>query len=68
VKYHAEGDPNSEFVKAEYAQIERTLEMELETRKTSWKDFVSTVGMRKRLLVAAFLGLFGQWSGNGLTS
>ncbi|KAJ7746715.1 general substrate transporter [Mycena olivaceomarginata] len=68
VKYYAEGDPNSEFVKAEYAQIERTLEMELETRKTSWKDFLWTVGMRKRLLVAAFLGLFGQWSGSGLTS
>ncbi|KAF8190944.1 major facilitator superfamily domain-containing protein [Mycena galopus ATCC 62051] len=42
VKYHAEGDANSEFVKAEYAQIERTLELELETRRTSWKDFVST--------------------------
>ncbi|KAF8154347.1 hexose transporter [Mycena galopus ATCC 62051] len=68
VKYHAEGDANSEFVKAEYAQIERTLELELETRRTSWKDFVSTPGMRSRLLVAAFLGLFTQWSGNGLTS
>ncbi|KAJ7351396.1 general substrate transporter [Mycena albidolilacea] len=68
VKYHAEGDATSEFVKAEYAQIERTLELELETRKTTWKDFVSTPGMRKRLLVTAFLGLFTQWSGNGLTS
>jgi hypothetical protein len=65
VRYHAEGDINSQFVKAEYAQIERTLEIELETRKTSWKDFVSTAGMRKRLLIAAFLGLFTQWSGNG---
>jgi MFS family permease len=67
VKYHAEGDINSQFVKAEYAQIERTLEIELETRKTSWKDFVSTAGMHKRLLIVAFLGLFTQWSGNGLT-
>ncbi|KAJ7845433.1 hexose transporter [Mycena olivaceomarginata] len=67
VKYHAEGDINSQFVKAECAQIERTLEIELETRKTSWKDFVSTAGMRKHLLIAAFLGLFTQWSGNGLT-
>ncbi|KAJ7891146.1 hexose transporter [Mycena leptocephala] len=68
VKYHAEGDVNSEFVKAEYAQIERTLELELETSKTSWKDFASTPGMQKRLLVTAGLGLFTQWSGNGLTS
>ncbi|KAJ7018454.1 hexose transporter [Mycena alexandri] len=68
VKYHAEGDATSEFVKAEYAEIEWTLELELETRKASWKDFVATPGMRKRLLVTAFLGLFTQWSGNGLTS
>ncbi|KAJ7694414.1 hexose transporter [Mycena rosella] len=68
VKYHGEGDVDSEFVKAEYAQIEKTLELERETNQTSWRDFVSTPGMRKRLLVASGLGLFTQWSGNGLTS
>lgn len=68
VKYHGEGDSDSEFVKAEYAQIEKTLELEMETSKTTWKDFVSTPGMRKRLLIASGLGLFTQWSGNGLTS
>ncbi|KAJ6587263.1 hexose transporter [Mycena sp. CBHHK59/15] len=67
-KYHGEGDVHSEFVKAEYAQIEKTLELELEHSKTSWREFVSTSGMRKRLLVASGLGLFTQWSGNGLTS
>ncbi|KAJ7174872.1 general substrate transporter [Mycena filopes] len=68
VKYHGEGDVDSEFVRAEYAQIEKTLELERETSKTSWRDFVGTPGMRKRLLVASGLGLFTQWSGNGLTS
>ncbi|KAJ7618656.1 hexose transporter [Roridomyces roridus] len=68
VKYHAEGDASSEFVKAEFAEIERTLELELETRKTTWLEFFAAPGMRKRLIVAAFLGLFTQWSGNGLTS
>ncbi|KAJ7590279.1 general substrate transporter [Mycena floridula] len=67
-KYHGEGDIHSEFVKAEYVQIEKTIELELEYSKTSWKEFVSTSGMRKRLLVASGLGLFTQWSGNGLTS
>ncbi|KAJ7163513.1 general substrate transporter [Mycena crocata] len=67
VKYHGEGDSDSEFVKAEYAQIETTLQLEQETTKTSWKEFVSTSGMRKRLLIASALGLFTQWSGNGLT-
>ncbi|KAJ8519680.1 hypothetical protein ONZ45_g3403 [Pleurotus djamor] len=68
IKYHAEGDADSEFVKAEYAQIEQTLEMELEQTKMSWKDMVKTSGMRKRLLIGSFLGLVTQWSGNGLTS
>jgi hypothetical protein len=67
-KYHAEGDVNSEFVKAEYAQIEATIELELETSKMTWREFAGTSGMRKRMLIAAFLGLFTQWSGNGLTS
>ncbi|KAK7028338.1 hexose transporter [Favolaschia claudopus] len=68
VKYHAEGDVHSEFVKAEFAQIESTLQLEVEANKTGWRNFVSTAGMRKRLVVTAFLGLFTQWSGNGLTS
>ena len=68
VKYHAEGDVDSEFVRAEYAQIEKTIELERETSKTTWTDLVSTAGMRRRLLVGALLGLFTQWSGNGLTS
>ena len=29
---------------------------------------VATSGMRRRVLVASFLGLATQWSGNGLTS
>ncbi|TFK96838.1 hexose transporter [Pterulicium gracile] len=67
-KYHAEGDMDSEFVKAEYAQIEQTLKLEVESSRTSWGDLVKTPGMRRRVLVGAFLGLATQWSGNGLTS
>ncbi|KIK66534.1 hypothetical protein GYMLUDRAFT_38267 [Collybiopsis luxurians FD-317 M1] len=67
-KYHAEGDVNSEFVKAEYVQIEKTLELEKETSEQSWKELFATSGMRKRLLIGSALGLFTQWSGNGLTS
>ncbi|KAF5388328.1 hypothetical protein D9615_000809 [Tricholomella constricta] len=68
VKYHAEGDVNSEFVKAEYVQIEKTLELEKETAKGGWLQLVSTPGMRRRLMIGAFLGLATQWSGNGLIS
>lgn len=67
-KYHAEGDMDSELVKAEYVQIEKTLEAERETAKVGWKALFKTSGMRRRILVGAALGLFTQWSGNGLTS
>ena len=68
IKYHAEGDANSEFVKAEFVQIEKTLEIEKETANVGWRELVATPGMRRRIIVASFLGLFTQWSGNGLTS
>ncbi|KAK7453576.1 hypothetical protein VKT23_001459 [Stygiomarasmius scandens] len=67
-KYHAEGDVDSEFVKAEFVQIEKTLEMEKENAKRGWGELVKTSGMRRRLLIGSALGLFTQWSGNGLTS
>jgi hypothetical protein len=63
-KYHAEGDENSEFVKAEYTQIEETLEAELKIAQMNQKDVLSTPGMRKRMIIASFLGLFIQWSGS----
>ncbi|KAF9234364.1 major facilitator superfamily domain-containing protein [Melanogaster broomeanus] len=66
VKYHAEGDENSEFVKAEYTQIQKTLEVELKHTEMSWREVLSTPGMRKRFIIGSFLGLFTQWSGNGL--
>jgi len=67
-KYHAEGNHESELVKAEYVQIEKTLELERETAKVGWKDMFATPGMRMRVLIGSVLGVFTQWSGNGLTS
>ncbi|KAJ5196073.1 MFS sugar transporter [Penicillium cf. viridicatum] len=67
-KYHAEGDRSSIIVKAELAQIECTIKMELEESKQSWWDMFRTAGMRRRLFISAFLGLFTQWSGNTLIS
>jgi len=59
-------DKNSELVKAEFISIEQTLEIEEAYAKRGWAEMVATPGMRKRVLVAAFLGLAGQWSGSGL--
>lgn len=68
IKYHAEGDTDSEFVKAEMAQMHTTIGLELEASKRSWIDLFATSGMRRRLLITSFLGLFTQWSGNTLIS
>ncbi|KAF9234365.1 general substrate transporter [Melanogaster broomeanus] len=68
VKYHAEGDEISEFVKAEYTQIKKTLEVELKNTEMSWKEVLYTPGMRKRVIIGSFLALFTWWSGGGLVS
>ncbi|KAF2730749.1 hexose transporter-like protein [Polyplosphaeria fusca] len=67
-KYHAEGDASSEIVQAEMAQIRTTIKLEMEHSKQSWLDMFRTAGMRRRVLIACFLGLFTQMSGNTLLS
>ncbi|TVY41674.1 High-affinity glucose transporter [Lachnellula subtilissima] len=66
--YHAEGDHDSLFVKAEMAQIETTIRVEMEVAKQSWTDMIATPGMRRRTFIAAAMGLYTQWSGNTLIS
>ncbi|PVH75118.1 lactose permease [Cadophora sp. DSE1049] len=68
IKYHAEGDASSVLVKAEIAQIKETIQIEIGNSKQSWLDMVRTSGMRRRVLISAFLGLFTQMSGNSLLS
>jgi hypothetical protein len=68
VKYHGEGDPNSEIVKAEYAEMKATIAMDLESKKRTWMELVTSKGNLKRCALVAFIGLFSQWSGNGLVS
>ncbi|KAF2029656.1 general substrate transporter [Setomelanomma holmii] len=67
-KYHAEGDANSVLVQAEMAQIRSTIKIEMEHSKQSWLDMVRLPGMRRRVLITVFLGLFTQMSGNTLLS
>lgn len=68
VKYHAEGDEDSVLVKAEMAQIRSTIQIEMDNSKQSWMNMISTKGMRRRTIIAIFLGLFTQMSGNSLLS
>ncbi|CZT49711.1 related to transporter (major facilitator superfamily) [Rhynchosporium secalis] len=66
--YHSEGDQNSLFVKAEIAQIETTIKMEMDASKQTYLDLFRTAGMRRRALLAVAIGFFTQWSGNTLIS
>lgn len=68
VKYHAEGDSSSRFVAAEMAQIEHTIRIELDNSRRSWAEMITVPGIRKRVIIGAFLGIFTQWSGNTLLS
>ncbi|KAI1423675.1 general substrate transporter [Xylaria sp. FL1777] len=68
VKYHAEGDENSEFAKAEMAEIKTTIAIELEHSKRSWLDMVNTAGNRRRLLIGSLVGVMTQLSGNVVIS
>lgn len=67
-KFHGEGDTNSEFVRAEYAHMRTTIQLEMEVASKSYMDLFRTAGMRRRTLISAALGLFTQWSGNTLIS
>lgn len=68
VKYHAEGDTDDEFVQLEYAEIRAAIALDKETDQTNWTDFLKTKGNRRRIGLITAIGLFSQWSGNGLIS
>lgn len=68
-KYHGEGQDGDEFVRLEFAQIQSTLALEKElASKFVWADVLRDPPMRRRFLIAAIVGFFTQWSGNGLLS
>lgn len=67
IKYHGEGDPNSELVAIECAEIQQTIAKEAENNIT-WKDFFSSVPNLKRISLCFAIALFSQSSGNLLVS
>ena len=66
IRYHGEGNPESEWVKLQLAEYEEFLEMEGADKRwwdyrALFKDSVS----RYRVLCCCTIGVFGQWAGNG---
>ncbi|KAI2463795.1 general substrate transporter [Annulohypoxylon bovei var. microspora] len=68
VTYHAEGNENSEFAKAEMAEIKTTIAIELEHSKRSWMDMINSPGNRRRVIIGSLLGVMSQLSGNVVIS
>ncbi|EOO01446.1 putative mfs sugar protein [Phaeoacremonium minimum UCRPA7] len=68
IKYHGEGNADSDFVKAEIAEVKTTIALEMEQSKRSWLDMLRTAGMRRRVLIGSLLGVFTQLSGNVVIS
>ena len=68
VKYHGEGDRQNALVNAEFVEIQNRVRFEMENSKRQWVELLQTSGNRKRALISACIGLFSQWSGNGLVS
>lgn len=69
IKHHAGGDENSPLVDFETSEIVNTIKAEQEAHATtSYSDMFKTKGMRWRLGISITLGIFSQWSGNGVVS
>ncbi|CRK15434.1 hypothetical protein BN1723_010663 [Verticillium longisporum] len=66
-KYHGNSDDKSQLADLEYREMRAVIEAEM-ANNTGWRSLLKTPGNRRRILVLVLLGLFSQWSGNGLVS
>lgn len=66
---HGAGDASSPLVAYEIASIMEAIRAEkLASEKVSYADMVKTPGNRHRLFISISLGVFAQWTGNGVVS
>lgn len=68
MQYHADGNANDAFVKAELVEIQETIALEQAASRQGWAVFLQTKGNRKRLLLIVLTTFFSQCSGNGIAS
>jgi MFS family permease len=66
---HASGDLTAPLVTQEIHEIQEAISAEKESAaSSSYSDMIKTPGNRHRLLITVTLGIFSQWSGNGVVS
>ncbi|KAH7039885.1 general substrate transporter [Microdochium trichocladiopsis] len=68
IKWHGNGDANSELMQLEYTEIYETIQLEMSLGKQSWKQLVNSPGNRYRTFLVLCCAYFPQWSGVGLVS
>ncbi|KAG8940400.1 hypothetical protein FRC04_005284 [Tulasnella sp. 424] len=65
-KYHGSGDMYHPLVEYEYEEIRAAIVVEKSVGNVSYWGLFSSPGNRRRMRIIIALGLFSQWSGNGL--
>lgn len=69
VEYHGNGDRNSRLVRLEIEEIQESMRQEHRDRQLAWWDFSCLFDCREarwRSSQVLMMGVFGQFSGNGL--
>ncbi|KAL3459460.1 general substrate transporter [Aspergillus heterothallicus] len=69
VKYHGNGNRQSRLVQLEIEEIRASVQEDIEDNRIPWWDFrvlFTTREARWRTAQVAMMGIFGQFSGNGL--
>ncbi|SGZ22503.1 BQ5605_C022g09497 [Microbotryum silenes-dioicae] len=67
VKFHGNGDPNSAIVELEWAEMVEDIKVDASDKR--WWDYselFKTKAARWRVFMVLVMGVFGQFSGNGL--
>ncbi|RDW85924.1 hypothetical protein BP5796_04249 [Coleophoma crateriformis] len=68
-RYHGEGDPEHPLVKLQMAEMEFQISTQGSDKKWwDYRELVSTRAQRRRLICVLSMAIFGQWSGNSVTS
>ncbi|KAL2021382.1 hypothetical protein VTK56DRAFT_7247 [Thermocarpiscus australiensis] len=67
VKYHGNGDPNSRLVQLEVEEMREGIRQDgVDKRWWDYRPFLLSHNARWRLAQVLMIGIFGQFSGNGL--
>lgn len=68
-KYHGEGNPDHPLVKLQMAEMEYQISTEGSDKKWwDYRELAATRAQRRRLICVLTMAVFGQWSGNSVTS